>query len=558
MPERTIDEDGHPKRPPREVWTAGNRGVVASPSTYAGPVESPAKLELRQRIALANRRHDAPAHRGCSRIGHLAEILGLGGRPRGRLSFIGRMSAASTARRPTVVDLFSGAGGLSLGCEQAGMDVLASVEYDPVCTGVHKFNFPWTETLCSDAATLSAKTVRASASRGWTAHGREGEWDGVLDAVVGGPPCQGFSVIGRRAFDDPRNQLVFSFARLVGALRPRYFVMENVPGMASVSAGETSQSSRLLDLLVEEFEGFGYRVLEPTVLNACDFGVPQDRRRLILIGWREDDEAPASYPEPLSSGRTRRGLASSAGVRDDGGLTICPSVWDAIGDLPDLDDLPASAFGDEVLLSDEELANMEARASAYARTLRGFETDVSDLSYPRAWDRRLLTSAYRTVHGSDVAERYEATAPGSPEPVSRFFRLHPDGVSSTLRAGTHYERGSFNAPRPIHPKLARVVSVREAARLHSFPDWFRLHWTKWHGFREVGNALPPQLARAVAAEVVSALGAQPTRPQTVVELGDRELVRLENLAAAERFGADLTRIPRNALRRRDSAATAAT
>lgn len=436
------------------------------------------------------------------------------------------------------------------------MDVLASVEYDPVCTGVHKFNFPRTETLCSDAATLAAKTVRAAARRGWAAHGREGEWDGLLDAVVGGPPCQGFSVIGRRAFDDPRNQLVFSFARLVGALKPRYFVMENVPGMASVRAGEASHASKLLDLLLEEFEGFGYRVLEPSVLNACDFGVPQDRRRLILIGWRDGEQAPASYPERFSTGRTRQGHPNSAGIRDDG-LPLCPSVWDAIGDLPDLDDLPASALGDEILLSERELANLEARASKYARTLRGLEADIGDLSYPRTWDRRLLTSTYRTVHGSEVAKRYETTAPGSPEAVSRFFRLHPDGVSSTLRAGTHYERGSFNAPRPIHPKLARVISVREAARLHSFPDWFRLHWTKWHGFREVGNALPPRLARAVAEEIVVALGAQPTRPQTAVELGHRELVRLENLAAAERFGADLTRIPRNALRRRDPAATTA-
>lgn len=460
-------------------------------------------------------------------------------------------------QRPTAVDLFAGAGGLSLGCEQAGMDVLASVEHDPICTAVHKYNFPRTEVLCSDAATLTARSVKGAATKGWAAHRREGGgWDGVLDAVVGGPPCQGFSVIGKRAFDDPRNQLVFSFARLVGTLKPRYFVMENVPGMGSVRAGETPDAPWLLDLLVEEFEGFGYEVLEPAILNAYNFGVPQDRRRMILMGWRKDEEVRPSYPEPQTASRMRRG-GPSATPWPNLGLPLCPSVRDAIGDLPNLDDFEASVRGDELLLSDEDLVAMEARASPYARTMRGEEDSPDDLSYPRSWNRGLLTSSYRTVHAADVAGRYATTVPGSPEAVSRFFRLHPEGVSSTLRAGTHYERGSFNAPRPIHPRYARVISVREAARLHSLPDWFRPHWTKWHGFREVGNSLPPRLARAVAAQIVVALARRLERPRDVLELGERELLYLENVPAAERFGADRTRIPRNALRRRSSSTAAA-
>jgi DNA (cytosine-5)-methyltransferase 1 len=444
-----------------------------------------------------------------------------------------------------------------LGCEQAGMDVLASVEYDPICTAVHRFNFPRTEVICSDAATVTARTVRAAARKGWTAHERDDDWDGVIDVVVGGPPCQGFSLIGKRAFDDPRNQLVFSFARLVGTLKPRYFVMENVPGMTSVRAGESPDAPRLLDLLIEEFEGFGYGVLEPVVLNAYHFAVPQDRRRMILLGWRKDEAVQPSYPEPQTKGRTRRGMPATTTQGYDVGLPLCPSVWEAIGDLPDLDSFEQSALGDEVPLSDEDLAAMEAGASAYARTMCGEDDDLADLSYPRSWEQSLLTSSYRTVHAADVAERYASTVPGRPEPVSRFFRLHPNGVSSTLRAGTHYERGSFNAPRPIHPYLGRVVSVREAARLHSFPDWFRFHWTKWHGFRAVGNSLPPRLARAVVAQVVAALDTRPERPKKVLELGDRALLYLENIAAAERFGADLTRIPRNALRRRDAARSVA-
>ena len=134
--------------------------------------------------------------------------------------------------------------------------------------------------------------------------------------------------------------------------------------------------------------------------------------------------------------------------------------------------------------------------------------------------------------------------------VSRLFRLDPNGVSCTLRAGTHYERGSFNAPRPIHPIRPRVLSVREAARLHSFPDWFRLHWTKWHGFRQVGNALPPRVGRAVAREIVRALELTPSKPSVAVALGDPALLSMENLQAAQRFGADAARMPRNALRLR--------
>jgi DNA (cytosine-5)-methyltransferase 1 len=111
--------------------------------------------------------------------------------------------------------------------------------------------------------------------------------------------------------------------------------------------------------------------------------------------------------------------------------------------------------------------------------------------YRRRWDRTVVTSSCRTTHRADVLARFTRTRAGQREAVSHFFLLSRNGVSPTLRAGTHYDRGSFKAPRPIHPVHARVISVREAARLHSFPDWFRFHWTKWHGFREVGNSPPP-------------------------------------------------------------------
>jgi DNA (cytosine-5)-methyltransferase 1 len=443
---------------------------------------------------------------------------------------------------------------LSLGFEQAGFDVLASVEYDPIHTAVHRFNFPRTATVCADASTVTAKSVRAAVHQGWNMHGYEGDWDGSIDVVVGGPPCQGFSVIGRRAFDDPRNQLARSFVRLVGSLKPRYFVMENVPGMTSVRAGQSEGASRFLDLLVEELEdGMGYRVADPEIVNAYNFGVPQDRRRLILLGAREG-EAAVSYPAIQTRGRSRRGAELNSELKNLD-LPLCPTVWDAVGNLPDLDRFETSRLNDEVGLSPGEVATMDETASAYARVLGGVDTDPDDYSWPRTWDRQLLTSSYRTVHDASVKGRFRKTPPGRPESVSRLFRLHRSGVSSTLRAGTHYERGSFNAPRPIHPTLARVISVREAARLHSFPDWFRLHWTKWHGFRQVGNSLPPRVGRAVGAEIVHGLGISPAKPDHEVELGDRGLLYLENLAAAKQFEADLSRIPRNSLRTRPTRRT---
>jgi DNA (cytosine-5)-methyltransferase 1 len=267
---------------------------------------------------------------------------------------------------------------------------------------------------------------------------------------------------------------VFSFARLVGALKPRYFVMENVPGIASVRAGETPDAELLIELLIEEFENYGYLVDDPHALNAYNFGVPQDRRRTLLVGRAHGEEAVLP-PSPATRGRTRGGADAPTTVGYDENLGLCPSVADAIGDLPDLDDSEHSARSDVVPLDEDALSAMERRASGYVRLLRGLDSAPDDFSYPRKWERRKVTSSYRTVHDVSVRKRFDQTPQGHSESVSRFFRLHPTGVSSTLRAGTHYDRGSFNAPRPIHPHRPRVISVREAARLHGYPDWFRFH-----------------------------------------------------------------------------------
>lgn len=440
------------------------------------------------------------------------------------------LRGGANRRRPVALDLFAGAGGLSLGLEQAGFDVLAAVEYDPVHCAVHEFNFPHSEVLCADASSLSPERLREAARRGAARHGLS-DWDGEIDAIVGGPPCQGFSTIGKRLVDDTRNRLVFDFFRLVSALRPRYFVMENVPGMAA------GGHSTILDRFIQEFEAEGYETASQ-VLSTADYGVPQLRRRLIVIGSRKD-RPQAQHPSPTCSPVPKVPGARTPKPRQ--GLASGPTVGQALGDLPDLDRYSKLLRSDRVLLSDAALARMEGKASEYALGLRGY--DAGDLSHPRQWDPSLLTSSMRTVHTSVSIERFANTKPGETEPVSRFYRLHAEGLCNTLRAGTGSERGAFTSPRPIHPTRARVISVREAARLHSMPDWFQLHATKWHGFRQIGNAVAPLLGRAVGQSVVEALRTQPEKPRRVRSLGDPSLLTLTMSEAAERYGAERDQIP---------------
>ena len=370
--------------------------------------------------------------------------------------------------RPIGVDLFAGAGGLSLGFEQAGFDIAAAIEIDPIHCSTHEFNFPYSTAICASVTDLTGEMIRQRSSL-----------EGVdIDVVFGGAPCQGFSMMGKRALDDPRNQLVGHYVRLVNELQPKFCVFENVKGLT------LGKHVAFLEELVGALENSGYRVVLPyQVLNAADFGVPQDRRRLFLLAARGDMKLPA-YPEKNSKHVT---------------------VWDAIGDLPDADDF------DELLKSDAVAARWSTQTS-YARQLRGAVADVENFSYERLFDKNWLTSSLRTIHTPISKARFMATQSGKAEPISRFHKLEFTGVCNTLRAGTDSARGAFTSPRPIHPLFPRVITVREAARLHSYPDWFRFHATKWHGFRQIGNSVPPLLARAVASEVMKALGVLPTKP----------------------------------------------
>jgi len=451
----------------------------------------------------------------------------------------GKRARDAPPRRPVAVDLFAGVGGFALGFEQAGFDVVAGVEYDPIHAAVHAFNFPRTEVVCADVAAVSGETLLDAIRLGCESHGREDGANPRVDVVIGGPPCQGFSVGGKLKFDDERNRLVFAFARAVSLIRPLYFVMENVPAIRSATDVEPGEASAapdpgsLLNALFAEFDRLGYDVCEEEILNACDFGVPQDRRRLILFGALRGHAEPR-LPDATVRARPKRFLGTLESASKDESAPLGPSIHDAISDLPDLDRYDALLASDSIAIPTGDWGF--ENASDYAKAMHGDILDSTDFSYPRAWDSGELTSSLRTTHSAATAARFAATRPGQAEPVSRFYRLDPRGLCNTLRAGTGYERGSFSAPRPIHPTYPRVISVREAARLQSFPDWFRFHATKWHGFRQVGNALPPLFARELGRAVIDALGVQVRCPEATLSLGDEQCLSWGMQEAVERLG----------------------
>jgi DNA (cytosine-5)-methyltransferase 1 len=346
-----------------------------------------------------------------------------------------------------------------------------------------------------------------------------------VDCVFGGPPCQGFSLIGHRVLDDPRNQLVLDFVRIVSELDARTFVFENVKGLT------VGRHRQFLSELVEAFDKAGYAVRLPwKVLDAAHFGVPQHRERLILIGAKKGTPLP-DYPEPTTTPADGR-----RALKD---LPVGPTCQDALGDLPDADKFAALEKSDVVR------TNAFKAPSTYASELRALTNEAWHFGYVRNWSPGLLTSSARTGHTDISRRRFHETEPGTVEPISRFYRLSPSGLSNTLRAGTDGARGAFTSPRPIHYALDRCVTVREMARLHGFPDWFRLHSTKWHGARQIGNAVAPPMARAIASKIAEALGVKPTRPGKPMELGDEHLLYLEMSEAAEQFGVPAPRSKRD-------------
>ena len=368
--------------------------------------------------------------------------------------------------------------------------------------------------FCRDIRELTGDEIRKNSRIGRS----------EVAVVFGGPPCQGISLIGKRDVLDSRNELLLEFVRIVSEIRPCYCVLENVAGLV------VGDHRRLLDEVISQLEKDGYRVLDPRVLQAAEYGVPQSRRRLFLIGIRRDMPTVA-YPDPSCTPRAIKGTS----VVKKASRPLGPSVAEALFDLPDIESL------EELFDVDESKARLGV-PSEYARKLRSPESDPDNFASPRDVQADVITSSARTRHTEKSIKRFEATSPGATEPVSRFLRLHPDGIANTLRAGTASDRGAYTAPRPIHPVYPRVITVREAARLHSYPDWFRFHVTKWNGFREVGNSVPVFLGRSVAASIMKGLGVEPIQGSPC-EPGEVRLLHFTQREAEAYYGLEERVIP---------------
>lgn len=310
------------------------------------------------------------------------------------------------------VSLFSGGGGLDLGFEEAGFTPAVCVDNDPVACKTLSYNRPEWNVVCDDIRNFDATPYAGT------------------DVVVGGPPCQGFSSAGKGNPDDPRNYLWREYMRVVDEVQPRAVVLENVSALTHKRNGD--HLTGIMDNLRSKGYTFAYGVL-----NAADFGVPQARKRLIVIGVKD---GAVSLPSPTTA---------DAPV----------SVWEAISDLADT----------------QPNANINHQPN---------------------------------THAAHVVERWTALSPGETDPSYRRARLDKDRPSVTIRAGGGYgpngdHLGGFHPP--IHPTLPRQLTVREAARIQSFPDDWHLCGPKTIQGRQIGNAVPVKLAAAIAHHVASLL-----------------------------------------------------
>lgn len=355
--------------------------------------------------------------------------------------------------KPSVIDLFCGTGGFALGAALAGYEVEVGIDYDRDLTSSFGRNFPFAELLTLDLTQVAPRDIGD--------HFRKRR----ITGVIGGPPCQGFSGIGKRNVGDERNRLIVRFCELVNAIAPKFFVMENVPRMADERYGRLVEEA--LDALPSH-----YHVMQNMLLDAQDYGVATRRSRLIWVGL---DTKRVDVP------------ASETFLPQGDRVPI--TVRDAIGDIPE-----PTADSEETALPYRRIN----RISEYARTMRLPPPRSLSNSEARArCDGGVVTGNSATRHSHSVIERFEAVEMGSQEPISRYARLRWDGPGPVLRAGTGKDRGSYQAARPIHPEMPRVISVREAARLQGFPDWFEFSRTKWHSHRMIGNSIAPPFASSI-------------------------------------------------------------
>ena len=364
----------------------------------------------------------------------------------------------SDRSKPKIVDLFAGVGGFSLGAVQAGFELAAAVDLDCHAVEAHQKNFPHASHGHQDLRALTGDDIRDLANLS----GRR------LTGLIGGPPCQGFSTMGKMRRNDARNKLFFHFFRLVSELKPIFFVCENVLGLLDEKYKALREES--LELVSKR-----YHLLVPFKLSPSDYGAATVRPRIFFVGYAKDSGISLSLdhfkPSPRVKQATVRTALAGLPKRIDPNWQTEESGWRRV-------DLAASDFAQEI---NEFVAGSVGDETALGRFL----------------NRSEVSGFLGTAHTREVINRFAKVKPGGVDSVSKFPRLAWDARCPTLRAGTGKDRGSYQAARPIHPTQNRVITTREAARLQGFPDWFVFHPTKWHSFRQIGNSVSPLLSRSL-------------------------------------------------------------
>ena len=483
-------------------------------------------------------------------------------------SIFGKVSRIRDGKRPRVLDLFAGCGGLSLGFDAAGYEIRAAMEFDPLAAQSHGLNFhPHDDRHSKAYDVTSTSPVALCQELGL------GPVQDAFDIIVGGPPCQAFARVGRaklREVDehpeaflhDPRAQLYKSYLSYVEAFRPLAILMENVPDV--LNHGGQNIPEEICDVL----EGKGY-VCRYTLLNSVFYGVPQMRERMFLIAYRTElGIAEPAFPEPMHCHQLPPGYEGSravalkqlnglfAGAHDYveppaalGETEPAVTAFEAIGDLPTIDARKEMAEGRlkrgtrRFVVPTIEYDKIRP-VSAYARMMKewkGFSAPEEGLYdhqiryLPR--DYNLFAemregSEYPELHalavkrfeeracklglasGSRAWEGLKASMVPPYDPgkfPNKWWKLRRDWPVRTLMA--HLGKDSYSH---IHydSNQARTISVREAARLQSFPDGFRFCGTMNPAFRQIGNAVPPLLAKAVAVRILEALRMAASREGT--------------------------------------------
>lgn len=386
----------------------------------------------------------------------------------------------------TMIDLFAGAGGLSEGLREAGFEALYANEIMPRYAETYHLNHPDTIVESSDIRDVEAGKVRSMLNLA----------KGELDLLAGGPPCQGFSINAPvRSVGDRRNHLFREFLRFAEEFEPQAVMIENVPGLVSFQNGET------LSAILKSLEQLGYKS-DVQILYAPHFGVPQTRWRTIILGFRDYNEPLAAFPEPLALAPVRVNFTSRFAGRDivklpsSSELPSFTSVREAIGDLPHLRNgeagtevkeypvPPVSDFQRIVRTGSFGVINHEAARLSPINMRR-----LSYIQPGRNWTdipHDLLPEGMKRARTSDHTKRYG--------------RVDPDGLASTILTKCDPHWGAY-----FHYDQDRAFTVREAARLQTFPDSFRFTGSRVEQYEQVGNAVPPFLAVAVGRSISRAL-----------------------------------------------------